>query len=36
MAEETMVRNLRFQEPQLEVLQGHLDELTRVLRCQAQ
>lgn len=33
MAEETMVRNLRFQEPQLEVLQGHLDELTRVLRC---
>ena len=34
MAEERMV--LRFQEPKLEVLQGHLEELTRVLRCQTQ
>lgn len=34
MAEETMV--VRFQEPQLEILQGHLEELTRVLRCEAQ
>ena len=34
MAEETMARNLRFEEPQLEILQGHLDELTRVLRCE--
>ena len=36
MAEETMARNLRFQEPQLEILQGHFEELTRVLRRYAQ
>jgi len=36
MAEETMVTNLHFQEPGLEILEGHLEELTRVLRCQAQ
>ena len=34
MAEETLARNLHFQEPQLEILQGHLDELTRMLRCE--
>lgn len=36
MAEETMVRNLHFQEPRLEILERHLEELTLVLRCQAQ
>ena len=35
MAEETMVTNLRFQEPRLEILEGHLEGLTRVLRRQA-
>ena len=34
MAEEAMVRNLHFQEPRLEILERHLEELTRVLRCQ--
>ena len=35
MADETMATNLHFQEPVLEILEGHLEELTRVLRCHA-